>query len=281
MKKHAIVAFWVLRSLQFEFQLLNNSAGVEQSAKWKLLLGSAFAFMVVAGVTVGPASAADTTQHVLNSDLKDGYRPNGDSSDTSWYREDTRVGGGVGLSTDYGNPSGPDKTAVVLTTNDHTSAKAQLYTNQVNGTLLSDINGLSYDTYQDSSELGNDGVADVAYQIQVDYNGLDTDGGFTTLTFEPYINPDIQGILPVIWQHWEATGAKWYSSRQITCGDFSVAPSRGSDTTTPNDVGTNCPSAVRRPRDKHRPNNPSYITAADNVHFATATNSYTADFGPD
>ena len=116
----------------------------------------------------------------------------------------------------------------------------------------------------------------------MDYNGLDTSGGFTTLTFEPYINPDIQGILPDTWQHWEATGGKWYSSRQITCGDFSVAPSQGSDTTTPNDVGTNCPAAVVVGLGINiGSNNPSYITAADNVHFATATNSFTADFGPE
>ena len=120
--------------------------------------------MVVAESPLGLLAPRIQRNMSYNSDLKDGL-PQRRQQRHAWYREDTRVGGGVGLSTDYGDPSGPDKTAVVLTTNDHTSAKAQLYTNQVNGTLLSDINGLSYDTYQDSSESGNDGVADVAYQI--------------------------------------------------------------------------------------------------------------------
>lgn len=248
--------------------------------KWKMTIGSAFAFLVVVGGTVGPASAATVNQRVTEATLKDGNRPNGNASDTSWYREDTRIGGGVTLSKVYGGSPTFGDGAVVLTTNDKTTAKAQLETNQVNGTPLSAITELSYDTYQDSSQLGfADG--EVAYQIQTDTNGPDVSGGFTTLTFEPYVNPELGPIMRDQWQHWEATLGKWYSSRQITCGDFSVPPSQGAFVTSPGEVGTNCPDAkVLGLGINIGSNNPSYITAADGVHLATATDSFTADFGP-
>lgn len=248
---------------------------------WKVLAGLVFASGLAIGGGVGPASAATVNQRVIESTLKDGSRPNGDASDTSWYREDTRVGGGITLSRDYGGPSGFGDGAVVLTTNDKSTAKAQLYTNQVNGTLLADITSLSYSTYQDGSQLGFAQGA-VAYQLQVDLNGPNVTGGFTTLTYEPYLNPQVQGVLPDQWQFWDATAGNWYTSRDINCGTLVIPRSSGAPPfTNPTEVGQNCIGATVLGLGLNiGSSNPSYITAADGVHIATITDSFTADFGP-
>ena len=129
---------------------------------WRVLIGGAFASALGIGATVGPASAATVTQRVIESTLKDGNRPNGDASDTSWYREDTHVGGGVTLTRDFGGPTGFGDGSVALTTNDQASAKAQLYTNQVNGTSLATITELSYWTRSSSAQAADDSIAAVA-----------------------------------------------------------------------------------------------------------------------
>lgn len=215
--------------------------------------------------------------------MKDGNRPNLNASDTSWYREDTRPGGGVTLSRKYGSPD-PNQFgdgSVVLTTNDKVDAKAQLYTSQVNGTPLATITDLSYYTYHDGSQLGF-AQGDVAYQLQVDLNGPNVSGGFATLTFEPYLNPQIQAVQPDTWQFWDATAGNWYTSRDINCGTLVISASAGAPPfTNPTEVGLNCAGATVVGLGINIGSyNPSFITATDGVHFATATDSYTADFGP-
>jgi len=80
------------------------------------------------------------------------------------------------------------------------------------GTKLSDINTISYSTYVTVGSFQQ--VA--ALNLQIDYNGPDVPGGFSTLVFEPVYNP-VQGpVTNGIWQNWVATGSGiWWSTQPI------------------------------------------------------------------
>jgi hypothetical protein len=250
----------------------------------KAVLGAGFAGATVLGGYVGPAMAATTTQRITAPTLHDGAPP-ADADDTGWYRDDTRTGGGVNLTDDFGEPAalGDNDGAVALTTNNTSTAKAQLFTPQFAGTPLADITNLSYYTFQGAEHQGFvDGA--VAYQITVDRNGgeLET-GDFLTLTYEPYLNQtEAQGVEPEVWQFWDATNGNWYSSRAIDCGALQIPRSTGAPPfTNPTAVGVNCVGAtVLGVGINIGSGNANYVTAADGVHFETATDSYTGDFGP-
>jgi hypothetical protein len=82
------------------------------------------------------------------------------------------------------------------------------------GTRLADINKMGYATYRAA------GSADQlpSINIQVDYNGPDVAGGFTTLVFEPVYNLSQQPVINNTWQTWDAYNggqAIWWSTRAI------------------------------------------------------------------
>jgi hypothetical protein len=82
------------------------------------------------------------------------------------------------------------------------------------GTELADINKISYSTYRETGN--NQQVA--ALNIQVDFNGPNVAGGFTTLVFEPVYNTDQGPVVSGVWQDWDAYNggaAKWWSTRDI------------------------------------------------------------------
>ncbi len=79
------------------------------------------------------------------------------------------------------------------------------------GTLLADINAMSYSTYRTS---GNAQQV-TALNIQIDYNG-DAAGGFSTLVFEPVYNTDQGPVVSGEWQDWIASGTGvWWSTQPI------------------------------------------------------------------
>ena len=267
----------------------------------KLLSGAVF----VVGLALGPAlpAAAATENHrVDNTLLRDGYPPPDANQDTAfWYREDTRVGGSVTIyrSSDSGalpggGPPGYGDGALALTTDHRTSAKAQLLTvDDVIGTPLTDVDGLDYWTLQSSdSQPGVTGpIVLPSLQLQIDTNGLDTDGGFTTLVFEPYQETPTgpsQPITPDVWQFWDATAKQWWSSRAIHCeggtpdDPFDLAAGAGGPPfTTPAEIAGECPGAVVLGYGVNvGSNNPSAVTATDGLHFSTINDDFTWDFGP-
>lgn len=257
---------------------------------WKIALGVGFASALAFGPTVA-ATAATTTVRVTQSSLRDGYPSNPSSSDNLWYRMDTRVGGGVTLVKpgDTGNPipaapSPLEPGSLALTTNNTGTAKAQLLTtgNGVRGTLLANVTGLGYSTYQVSTSPS---IADASFQLVIDTDGnFNTTGDSTTLVWEPYENTDQHAVIPDQWQAWDTTGGNWWSSKQITCngGLFTVAPGAGGPPfTTPAAVAAGCPGAVVAAIGVNvGSNNAGYTVAVDGVHFDTLTSSTTWDFGP-
>jgi hypothetical protein len=269
----------------------------------KAVLGTGLGGVVLLGGSIGPA-AAETVTHRVNEDLiKDGYPAERSADDANWYREDTRPGSSSTLGTSYGStPIGapPDfgNGSLILTTNNTNSAKAQLITSaDVYGTPLADVDGLDYWTYQATvareSGNGNPPTADASYQLRVDLDGdLSTTGDVANLVFEPYwndeatdpgspSNPD-QALTPDTWQHWDATGGNWWSSKTYSCTGLELTNGGGgAPFYTPAQVAAGCPgSKVVAIGANVGSFNPNYIVATDGIHISTLTDDFTTNFEP-
>jgi hypothetical protein len=251
----------------------------------KKLLGGALVGGALIAATAAPVGAATSTDRVSETNMRDGYAASPSASDTNWYREDTRVGGGVTQTKDFGAPTGFGDGALALTDNNTTSAKAQLMTSShVRGTLLATVTGLDYWTYQSSTT--SPVIAAASYQLVIDPDGDPNTANTTTLVYEPYQGGDPQPLAPDVWQHWDATNRLWWSTKDISCngGAFTVAHGSGGPANAaanPLNVGLNCPGAtVLEVGVDVGSFNPNYTVAVDGLHLQTATDSYTWDFGP-
>lgn len=94
------------------------------------------------------------------------------------------------------------------------SDKGYLFNFDHVGDKLSAISAMGYSTYRSA---GNDQQV-AAMNIQVDYNGPDVAGGFTTLVFEPVYNTAQGAVVSNQWQTWNAYdggNATWWSSKDI------------------------------------------------------------------
>lgn len=99
------------------------------------------------------------------------------------------------------------------------SDKVYLFNYDHVGTLLVDIGAIGYSTYRDPTSVTTHPSQVPSINIQVDYNGPNEIGGFTTLVFEPVYNEIAQGaVVPGVWQDWDAFlggQAIWWSTRPI------------------------------------------------------------------
>ena len=250
------------------------------------------AAVVIAGaVILGPglpAFAETATLAASDAVIRNGYAASPSANDGLWYREDTRPGGSVFNTKTFGAPAGLGDGSLVLSTTSDNVAKAQLMTSRtVRGTNLADVTGLSYWTYQ-SLALGSIAEAGPSFQLRVDVDGdLNTTTDVTNLVYEPYWN-DTEGpapqqpLAPNTWQLWDMTGGQWWTSKQITCGAFSVAPGAGGPPfTSPSEVATNCAGAkVLQIGVNVGSYNPNYLVAVDGIHFQSTTDDITWNFGP-
>jgi hypothetical protein len=200
------------------------------------------------------------------------------ASTSSWTQDDTRPGGTVRFTNDYGAPPGLGRGSLELTTAPlpSTSAKAGLYTHTMAGTPLSEVYALSYWTYQAVTVPPNPPHAAASYQLQIDTDGVIGDGqGFTTLVFEPYQNPQ-QPIIPGTWQRWDVDAGLFWSSRTVAqppC--LLVAGAGGPPMYTLAEVQTLCPNAVVVGIGVNiGSNNPGYTVATDGVQFNKKTYNF-------
>lgn len=156
------------------------------------------------------------------------------SNTNGWSTSDTRPGGEISFSEDATSPY-PDG-ALSLVTDGTNEAKAQ-YMHEAHA-MLSDVSDLSYSTKQVSGPA----VAAPSYQLLVDLNGTTTDGGFTTLVYEPYWNGTVQADT---WQQWDVDEGQLWSSRTVTIdGDCSVvAGAGGAPFYAIGDLQESCPDA--------------------------------------
>jgi hypothetical protein len=80
------------------------------------------------------------------------------------------------------------------------------------GEALASVDAIGYSTYRVAGSLQQD----AALNLEVDYNGPDVAGGFTTLVFEPVYNPAQGPVVSGQWQTWDADGSGiWWSTRPI------------------------------------------------------------------
>jgi hypothetical protein len=262
----------------------------------KILSGAAFAAALAFGPAL-PAAAATNNVGVGDANLRDGNPTS--TSDTNWFRESTGSGGAVDIynagdpgAPSTAGPSGFGSHALELTTNSQGTSQAQLLTvGHIFGESLADVNEVNYWTFQDEdSELGSPGVALPSLQLQIDANGLGTDGGFTTLVFEPYQEDEggpHQPITPETWQFWDAYPKRWWSTRDIDCTGGTPDPfhldgtSGGGAFATLSEIAAGCPDAVLLQFGTDVGSGaPNVISATDGLHIGIGENAYTWDFGP-
>ena len=141
---------------------------------------------------------------------------------SDWGQPDTRAGGTLEFTDEFGAPAGFGDGALGMSTDGKTTAKVTFFTAQDAGLPLSDLETVSYSSYRSSASSGN------PIQIPTAQFYLDPDGGgpltFAPLVFEPYYsygNPTND-----TWQSWDGMGTvQWWSNRAI--GDipaFSYVP---------------------------------------------------------
>ena len=188
-----------------------------------------------------------------------------------WHVQDTRDGGTVTFTTEYGAPPGLGTGSLKLTTPLlPLSAKADYYTDAHAGTPLAAVTDLAYWTYQ--APTVQPPVADASYQLQVDLNGAGA-GGFTTFVFEPYWNPTQGPIVPATWQHWDVDSGLLWSSKTFAEGTCAVVSGAGGPPLyTLTEIKTLCPGAVVLGIGVNVGSfNPGYTVAVDGVQFNDTT----------
>jgi hypothetical protein len=161
----------------------------------KLLLAAAL--MTSALMFAGVATAGAATVKVTAADLG-----------TDWHTADTRP---PGTGTFEAGPATPPlgTGSFELRTPDNT-AKVQLFTDDYDGTLLADIDGIGYSTYRDPESTGFEaGVA--ALNIRVDLDGNGTADAY--MVYEPYQDQGNAAVQTGVWQDWDAYrggSAEWW-----------------------------------------------------------------------
>jgi hypothetical protein len=153
--------------------------------------------------------------------------------------------------------------------------KVTLFNYDEIGTRLSAVSSMSYATYRTSGSLQQ--VA--ALNMEIDYNGPGTPGGFSTLVFEPVYNPAQGPVVSGQWQTWDAYNggqAIWWSTRPIpgvcafTCYvTWNQIVAANPNATILGGFGINQGSG-----------NPGLVTAVDALHFDTPSRSVTWNFEP-
>ena len=163
---------------------------------------SLFALPLLAAVAVavaGPAFAATST--VTEANLG-----------ADWNTGDTRTGGTLAFTNDFGAPAGFGTGALQLTTTD-ASSKIQMLTGQDAGLKLSDVKGnISYYAKQLSVAAGTPNQL-ASVNLFIDPDGAGTTYTYAPLILEPVYQP--QAIITNTWQKWDgsAATAKWWSTK--------------------------------------------------------------------
>ena len=172
-----------------------------------LALGAVALGVTVAGT--GVASAASTTVVVQEHNVSRQAENTPPAKNWVIYTRN------AGTATFRSGPATPPLGVGSLELNTPTgSDKVQAFNYDHIGTALSAINALGYSTYRSAGQLQQD----TALNIEIDYNGPNVAGGFTTLVFEPVYNTDQGAVVNGQWQTWDAynnANAVWWSTKDI------------------------------------------------------------------
>ncbi len=214
------------------------------------------------------ALAAPTTQVVTDSDITRQPENTPPTNNGVLYTRN------AGTGTFVAGPATPPAGAGSLQLDTPTGAdKVFLFNYDHIGTRLADIDAMSYYTYRTTGSLQQV----TALNMEVDYNGPNVAGGFTTLVFEPVYNTDQGAVVSGQWQYWDAFNggnATWWSTKNIpgvcafTCYvSWADIVAANPDATILGGFGVNQGSG-----------NPGLVTAVDALTFGASGNTVTYDF---
>jgi hypothetical protein len=235
---------------------------------------SVLAVMAMTALLPVAASAATSVQVVTAADLG-----------TTWFDADTRA---PGTGTFEEGPASPPLGTGSFEMGTPTStAKVQLLTNQYDGTLLADIDGIGYSTYRDPSSDGD--VAMAALNLRVDLDGNGTADAY--MVYEPYQDLGNAAIQDGVWQSWDAYrggAAKWWLNTGAGgCGQatpctfaqivtlFPNATVREAPNCGPGGVKAPCPGSLGLNQGS---GNPNTLSNADALYVNVNGNVTTFDF---
>lgn len=178
-----------------------------------LKLGAVAALTMAMGITALPAHAAEsssTKQVVTENDVT---RQAEDTPPTNNWVLYTRDGTPSTAAEFVDGPATPPLgTGSLQLTTTSGSEKVALFNYDHVGTALPAVNDVSYSTYR---QTGADQQV-ASLNLQVDFNGPNVAGGFTTLVFEPVYNTTQGPVVSGAWQNWTGTGGGvWWSTRTI------------------------------------------------------------------
>jgi hypothetical protein len=226
-------------------------------------------FVMLLALAMTPmALAATTTQVVTESDIT--RQPENTPPTDNWVLYTRNAGNGAFVAGPATPPAGAGSLQLTTPTG---ADKVFLFNYDHVGTRLADINAISYYTYRTTGSLQQV----TALNIEVDYNGPDVAGGFTTLVFEPVYNTDQGAVVDGQWQYWDAYNGGngvWWSTKNIpgVCAfDCFVAWSdivaANPDATILGGFGVNQGSG-----------NPGLLAAVDKLTLGAGGDSVTYDF---
>lgn len=137
------------------------------------------------------------------------------------------------------------------------------------GTTLSEVDSVSYSTYRSAGSAQQ--VA--ALNVQIDLNGTETPGGFSTLVFEPVYNTDQGVVVSNEWQDWTASGSGvWWSTQPIN--DQCAGATAACDRTWDEIVASNPNAVVLGVGPNQGSGNPGLTTAVDAFTFDETTYNF-------
>jgi hypothetical protein len=134
-----------------------------------------------------------------------------------------RSGGTAEISADFGAPAGFGNESLKLSTpvEPKNDSKANVKRVVTAPLQLDDLTQLDYHSYRSSTSTVSPGLnasATTALNVEVDVNGLDVEGGYTTLVYEPVYQTQLnQPVTPDVWQQWKSAEgtAVWWSTKPI------------------------------------------------------------------
>ena len=144
------------------------------------------------------------------------------------------------------------------------------------GTLLSAITQMAYSTYRHSASTGGAQV-EAAINLEIFNNISGANTGYTTMVFEPYLNPSLGTVMSDSWQSWDAYSggaALWHSTHTVgSIPAGQAAPWSAFLAQAPN-------ATVLGYGPNQGSFNPGIISNVDKLIFGTATDTTTYDFEP-
>ena len=178
----------------------------------KKLFALVLAFFAVFAVATAGTSArqANCTADVVSE--ADVVRAAENTPPTNDWMLYTRAGTPATAAQFVTGPASPPAGAGSLRLTTATgSEKVFLFNYDHIGKDLGDVTEIKYSTYRTSGS----GSQVAALNVQVDFNGPDVAGGFTTLVFEPVYNTSQGVVTNNTWQTWDAFAGRWWSTQPI------------------------------------------------------------------